>query len=200
MTKWVVAALLAAEFWCIPAARAQEIDLAPQRGSHEMTLWMSQSSSLGFLSSGVNGDLFQIGGRYGLVLTGPHGRGPLRGQFEYAVDFIPVIVPFQSSGTTYGIGLDPIVMKWNLQPRRRVMPYAEIGAGGMATFGRVPPTGSYWNFTASGGMGVQVLRGRYIWSIDCRFYHISDAYIVPKDPTFNTIQLRVGFGIFHHRK
>ena len=161
-----------------------------------MEVWVSQSRSLFVLSERVNDNLLQVGGRYGWVLTDPLGHGPLRGQLEYAVNFIPLVIPFQPNGPTYGFGLDPITMKWNFQRRRNIIPYAELSAGGIAVVKRVPPLGSHWDFTASGGFGAQIIRGRYFWSIDARFYHVSDAGIIANDPSLGTIEVRVGFGLF----
>jgi hypothetical protein len=176
------------------------VEVGPVRGGHELELWVSQSHSLEFMSKGVNDNLFQVGGRYGWILTKPIGPGALRGEFEYAVNFIPLIIPFQPNGPTYGFGLDPFTLKWNFQRRGNMIPYAEASAGGMAVLKRVPPNGSYWDFTASGGFGVQILRGRYVWSVDCRFYHVSDAGIIANDPSLNTIEIRLGFGLFRHSK
>jgi hypothetical protein len=173
-----------------------EINAGPVRGGHEMEVWVSHSRSLFVLSESVNDNLLQVGGRYGWILTDPIGRGPLRGQLEYAVNFIPLVIPFQSTGPTYGFGLDPITMKWNFQRRHNIIPYAELSAGGIAVLQRVPPLGSHWDFTASGGFGAQIIRGRYFWSIDARFYHVSDAGLIANDPSLGTIEVRVGFGVF----
>ena len=201
MVRWLVAAFLAAELLCASAAYAQsEADAAPVRGSRELQLWISQSHALAYLSGGRNSNLFQVGIRYGWVLTAPHGPGPLRGQFEYAPEFIPLILPFQSSGTTYGIGLNPVSLKWIFERHGRFVPYLDGTAGGMVSHGRVPPQGSNFNFMASGGLGVHILRGRYMWSVDTRVFHISDAFIVARDPTYNMIQVRVGFGLFRPPK
>ena len=60
--------------------------------------------------------------RYGWVLTNPHGPGFLRGRFEYAVDVVPVFLVSQPAGTTYGFGLNPLGLKWNLEMHRGVVP------------------------------------------------------------------------------
>jgi hypothetical protein len=197
--RCAVAMLVLAVLCCASPAGAQsDADSQLQRGSHEMQAFLSESHAVRLFSRGVRGEIVQVGGRYGLLLTDSHLRGPLRGQFEYAVDFIPIIVPFQSSGVSYGLGLDPFVLKWNFQQRGHLIPYMEADAGGIATTARVPPPGSHWNFTASAAVGLQIVRGRNIWSVDCRYYHISDAYIISGDPTFNTIQVRIGFARFRH--
>jgi len=204
--KWLSSALLATFLFCAPA-RAQsvssniDVDTGPVPGGHEMQAWFSATHVLYGMSSSYSGEFLQIGGRYGWVLTKPRGPGLLRGEFEYAVNFLPVIIPFQSNGATYGFGLDPITTKWNFQRRGNLVPYVEVDGGGMETIGRVPVRGTHWNFTASGALGMQILRGGHVWSVDFRFYHISDAHIDPTgDPTYNALQVRVGFGIFRGPK
>jgi hypothetical protein len=111
-----------------------------------------------------------------------------------------VILPFQSSGTTYGIGLNPVSLKWLFLRHGRFIPYMDGSGGGMVTLGRVPPQGSNFNFTATGALGVHILSGSHAWSVDVRLFHISDAFIVPRDPTYNTLEVRVGFGLFRMPK
>ena len=46
--------------------------------------------------------VWNVGLRYGWILTRPHGPGFLNGRFEYAVDVIPVFMVFQRYNTAYG--------------------------------------------------------------------------------------------------
>jgi hypothetical protein len=90
----------------------------------------------------------------GKVLTGMHGRGMTRGNFEYAVELFPfwqsytptsqrqnciyVIVgetvncsaPFTVGGTYTGVSITPIILRWNFAGTRRFAPWAQ-GAGGV---------------------------------------------------------------------
>ena len=43
----------------------------------------------------------------------PHLPGFLRGRFEYAVDAVPVFFVFQPANTAFGVGFDPLGLKWN---------------------------------------------------------------------------------------
>jgi hypothetical protein len=143
-----------------------------------------------------------IGGvRYGWVLTNPHGPGFLSGRFEFAVDAIPVFVAFQPTNTAYGVGFDPLALIWNFKAHGRVVPYAELSGGTLFTNTQVPVGTSRVNFTTSGGLGLHLLTGKWNWSADMRFMHISNAGLSNANPGINTLQLRLGIGMFtglHH--
>ena len=106
--------------------------------------------SFHFLMAGVHA---------GKVLTGDHGPGLVRGNFEYAVELFPFwqsytprlqraqctgsgvnqgsptnpirCSPFYTVGGTYtGVSVTPIILRWNLRGSRRVTPWIQ-GAGGL---------------------------------------------------------------------
>ncbi len=95
----------------------------------------------------------------GKVLTGDHGSGLLRGNFEYAAELFPFwqsytprfqknncfatpqpgttgvtgdfcSPPFTVGGTFSGITVTPIILRWNFAATRRFTPWAQ-GAGGL---------------------------------------------------------------------
>ena len=95
----------------------------------------------------------------GKVLTDNRGRGPLRGNFEFAVEFFPFwqsytptlqkalctgsgvdpgtpsnpirCSPLYTVGGTYtGVSVTPIILRWNLTGTRRLTPWVQ-GAGGL---------------------------------------------------------------------
>src|SRR4030081_2959625 len=81
----------------VSAAKAQS---GPESGGHELQVWTGGGHGL----NGGTADtgLWNLGARYGWVLTDPVGPGPLRGRFEYAVDVVPVFLLTQPTGTAYG--------------------------------------------------------------------------------------------------
>lgn len=192
MTR-VVAALLLAMIALAPAARAQS---GPEAGGHELQLWTGGGHGLNGSTSDTG--LWNVGARYGWVLTDPVGPGPLRGRFEYAVDVIPIFSVFQRTGTAYGFGLNPFALKWNFATRHSVAPYIDIGGGTLFTNNQVPPGTSRVNFTTSGALGVHFLQRKYNWSAEVRFMHTSNAGLATPNPGINTIQVRLGFGRFTH--
>jgi lipid A 3-O-deacylase len=110
-------------------------------------------SDFSFTSAGV---------RLGKVITDPHLPGILRGQFEYAGEFMPywqsftpgphlqeteIVGPEQTTkallpyngGTFTGISITPIILRWNFTPGKRFALFAQ-GAGGLIwTNHKYPP-------------------------------------------------------------
>lgn len=175
-------------------------DQGPERG-HEWEIWTGVGGDpIGTPKVTLGNGIWTAGVRYGWVLTNAHGSGPLRGRFEYAVDALPVVMVFQPGGKAYGFGFNPWVMKWNFETRRRISPYIEVGGGLSISTRQIPLGADTFNFTPSGAIGVNILRGKYHWSIDFRYFHVSDAQITPFNPGTDTFGFRLGFGEFVHAR
>jgi hypothetical protein len=162
--------------------------------SKELQIWTGGGHGLN--GSNASTGVWNVGLRYGWILTDPAGPGILKGRFEYAVDVVPVFLVVQRTGTAYGVGLNPFALKWNFVPRHNVMPYIDIGGGTLFSNDKVPPGTSHVNFTTSGAIGAHFLRNKYNWSVELRFMHISNAGLVTPNPGINTLQVRIGFGRF----
>jgi hypothetical protein len=175
----------------VPASRAQA---GPQQGGNELQVWTGGGHGLN--GSTASTDVWNLGGRYGWILTAPHGPGFLQGQFEYAVDVVPAFVVVQRKADAYGFGLNPFALKWNFTKPHKVVPYFELGGGTLFTNNDVPPGTSRVNFTTSGALGLHFLGDKYNWSAEIRFMHISNAGLGDLNPGINTLQLRIGFGRF----
>src|ERR1700759_2307265 len=100
---------------------------------------VSDRSDFSFTSAGV---------RLGKVITDQHLRGFLRGQFEYAGELMPywqsftpaphlqetkyiidgqtgtALYPY-NGGTFTGISITPIILRWDLKPSKRFVPFAQ---------------------------------------------------------------------------
>jgi hypothetical protein len=178
----------------------QTDDQGPERG-HEWEIWTGAGGDpIGTPKVTLGNGIWTAGARYGWILTDAHGPGLLRGRFEYAVDALPVVMVFQPGGKAYGFGFNPWVMKWNFETRHRVSPYIELGGGLLISTRQIPLGENNFNFTPSGAIGVNFLRGKYHWSIDFRYFHVSDAQITPFNPGTDTFGFRIGFGEFVHAK
>lgn len=196
--KTFLATLLAIGFLyalSTPTTRAQA---GPENGGHELQVWTGGGHGLNGSTSDTG--VWNLGVRYGWVLTDAIGPGPLRGRFEYAVDVVPVFLLTQPTNTAYGLGLNPVALKWNFAGPRRVTPYVELGGGLLFTNTQVPPGTSRVNFTPEGAVGVHFPRSKYNWSAEVRFMHISNAGLATPNPGINTIQVRIGFGRFTQPK
>ncbi len=102
----------------------------------------------------------------GKVLTSDHGPGPLRGNFEYAVEVFPLwqaytpkfqrakCVPtstpeviscsplYTVGGTFTGASITPIILRWNFSGGRRITPWAQAAGGLLWTNHKFPAFGS----------------------------------------------------------
>ena len=194
MTR-ILLALLFAMTLCSCRASAQA---GPVEGSKEWQVWTGGGH--GINGSQQDDGIFNFGGRFGIVLTKPHGPGFLSGRLEYAVDVVPVFLVTQKTGTAYGFGVNPFAFKWALAEPKTVIPYFEIGGGTLFTNVKVPENTSHVNFTTGGAFGLHIPRNKYTISAEVRFMHISNASIANLNPGINTIQFRLGFGLFTQPK
>lgn len=188
-----VAALSIAVLSSAPFSRAQA---GPEQGGNELQVWTGGGHGLN--GSTASSEVWNLGGRYGWILTAPHGPSFLQGQFEYAVDVVPAFLVVQKKADAYGFGLNPFALKWNFTKAHKVVPYFELGGGTLFTNQDVPPGTSSVNFTSSGALGLHFLGDKYNWSAELRFMHISNAGLANLNPGINTLQLRIGFGRFTH--
>ena len=167
---------------------------APEQGGHEVQVWAGGGHSV----SGGRGNIgvFNAGLRYGWVLTAPHLPGFLRGNFEYAVDAVPVFLVFQPANTAYGVGFDPLGLKWNFERHGRLSPYLELIGGTLFTSHNVPTGTNTVNFMDQAALGVHILGAKRNVSLELRYMHISNAGLATPNPGVNTVQVRLGIGKF----
>jgi lipid A 3-O-deacylase len=170
---------------------------APEKGGHEVEVWAGGGHSV----SGGRGNIgtFNAGLRYGWILTDAHLPGFLRGHFEYAVDAIPVFLAFQPANTAFGMGFDPLGLKWNFRKHGRISPYLELTGGVLFTNHDVPPGTNTVNFMDQAALGMHVLGAKHNVSLELRYMHISNAGLATPNPGVNTVQVRMGFGSFLSR-
>src|SRR5580700_8700690 len=169
-------------------------EAGPEEGGHEVQVWTGGGYSVpgGTSHTGI----FDLGLRYGWVITGEHLPGFLRGRFEYAVDAEPAYLIFQPANTAYGVGFNPFGLKWNFKRRGRLSPYFELSGGTVFTNHNVPTNTNTVNFTSAAALGTHVLGAKYNWSVELRYLHISNAGLATPNPGINTVQVRVGVGRF----
>lgn len=179
---------------CGTLAAAQDVNSGLQnvKGATEMEFFAEGGK--GVSGSTSSSGAFDAGVRFGKVLTSDHLSGPLRGKFEYAMDFLPVYTISQKFNTAYGVSFDPFILKWNFSSFRKVVPFAELGGGVLFTNNDVPAGSSQVNFTPQGGIGVHIPTGTWETSLAVKYIHISNAGLSTPNPGVNTVQFRLGFG------
>src|SRR5579864_620542 len=170
---------------------------APEKGGHEVQVWAGGGHSV----SGGRGNIgaFNAVFRYGWMLTGPHLQGFIRGRFEYAVDAVPLFLVFQPTNTAYGVGFDPLGLKWNFERHGRISPYLELTGGTVFTNHNVPPETNTVNFMDQAALGMHILGAKHDVSLELRYMHISNAGLATPNPGVNTVQVRLGIGKFFGR-
>ena len=168
--------------------------VGPDQGDREVQIFAGGGHSV----SGGRGNTgaFNAGLRYGWILTGPHLPGFLRGRFEYAVDAVPLFLVFQPANTAYGVGFDPLGLKWNFERHGRLSPYLELTGGCVFTDHDVPTGTNTVNFMDQAAFGVHILGAKRNVSLELRYMHISNAGLATPNPGINTVQVRMGIGKF----
>jgi hypothetical protein len=180
-------------FFAATIGWAQE-QVGPEEGGHEVQVWAGGGHSVAGGTSRTG--IFDMGLRYGWVITGAHLSGLLRGRFEYAVDAEPAYLIFQPANTAYGVGFNPLGLKWNFERRGRVSPYFELSGGTLFSDHDVPAGTNTVNFTSAAALGTHLLGAKYNWSVELRYLHMSNAGLAVPNPGINTVQVRVGVGRF----
>lgn len=166
----------------------------PVQGGTESQIWTSGGHSVAG-GRGKTG-IWNAGLRYGWVLTDAHLPSILRGRFEYAIDAVPAFLVFQPTNTAYGVGLNPLNLKWNFVSRGRISPYLELSGGTLFTTHTVPSGTSGVNFTSGAALGTHFLGDARAWSLEARYLHISNAGLTNPNPGINTFEVRIGIGKF----
>src|SRR5437016_1946475 len=168
--------------------------LADGRGSWEFGAFLGGGTGAG--KSSDTQFLF-AGGRAGRVLTPDLARSTLlRGNFEYAVEVMPVYTVFTPSGAVYGASIKPFIVRWNFTANRRVIPYFHFAGGVLFTTSDVPPPNtSSINFTPQLGGGIHwFVRPERSVDFGLDLVHHSNASLGDHNPGYNaSIFFSVGY-------
>jgi hypothetical protein len=144
-----------------------------------------------------NVQMVRAGVRVGRVMTGEVGKGCARGTFEMDAEFMPVdYVLWSGYRNFYGVGLNPLVMKWNFTRGGKAIPYLLAQGGVLWSDGNVPPGNtSRINFLSGPGLGLNYfLRPRRSLNFDLRATHLSNASLGTHNPGVNSsLQISVGY-------
>jgi lipid A 3-O-deacylase len=168
--------------------RAQSL----KKGAWELGLLAGGGSGLG---KSDNTQFFYAGGRVGYIFTGEHLPGLLRGNFEWAVDILPlypVLTP--DGGAIYGASIKPAIWEWNFTSFKKFAPYVAAAGGVVFSKSNVPPGDtSQINFTPQFVVGSHYFfkRKRALF-FEGSLGHLSSASLGPHNPGYNVTLVFTG--------
>ena len=202
--KFVSALILG--FFLAGVAFAQDATSAPADQN-----WVSQSLNktweLGVLAGGGTGlgksggtQFVYGGGRIGFILTHDHLPGLLHGNFEWAVDVMPLYAVLPPASAIYGGSFKPLIWQWNFTSGRKFAPYVAAAGGIVFSTSYVPPEGktSIVNFTPQAVAGTRLfVKPRRALFFEGSLGHLSSASIGNHNPGYNvTLVFTVGYTWF----
>jgi lipid A 3-O-deacylase len=164
-----------------------------KKGTWEFGVFGGGGTGLG---KSDNTQFFVAGGRVGRILTGEHLSGWLRGNFEWAVDAMPVYIVFPPDSAVYGGSFTPVIWQWNFTGRKKVAPYFAAQGGVLFSTQNIPPGNtSYVNFTPGGVLGVHIFarEGRAV-QLEGGIIHHSNASLGTTNPGYNaSFMFKIGY-------
>lgn len=164
-------------------------------GSSEWVVGAGAARSIGLFQSKSGRRYLVQTVSWGRELTRDHGPGALRGRFAWAMEVMPVFRQLQPA-RAYGLGVAPVLWRWNFVPRRRWSGFGELAMGGLWSSTTIPEGTSRVNFTAHWGGGVRVgtASGRSL-VLAYRFQHISNGNQLSSNPGINSHVALVGWSM-----
>ena len=192
---------------CSLNAAAQ--DARPARPLNDVTESVADGTwDFGAVASGGAGlgDRFSTkfasaGVRIGRILTRDHGSGWARGNFEWAVEMLPVYMVLTPRQPVYGGSFVPADWRWNFTSGRRMAPYARIAGGILFSTQNIPPGNTSWvNFTPQAAVGANVfLKPGRAFLFEGAYVHHSNAHLGTDNPGYNAaFVFTVGYTWFKH--
>jgi lipid A 3-O-deacylase len=179
-------------------APADSVNQSLKKGAIELGAFAGGGTGLGH-SDGTQ--FVYAGGRAGYILTGDHLSGWLRGNFEWAVDAMPLYSVLPPGGAIYGGSFKPVIWQWNFTHGKKIAPYAAAHGGIVFSTSNVPPGDtSYVNFTSQFVSGAHIfLKPRQALFVETAIGHLSSASLGVHNPGYNiSILFTVGYSWFKH--
>jgi lipid A 3-O-deacylase len=140
-----------------------------------------------------------VGARVGRILTKDHGQGLRRGNFEWAVELLPLYTVLTPRGSVYAGSFKPAVWKWNFTSGRTVAPYISIAGGILFSTSNLPPGNTSWvNFTPQAALGANLfLKPGNALLMEAAYVHHSNAGLSTYNPGYNaSLFFTIGYSWF----
>jgi len=170
------------------------------RGTWDFGLFAGGGTGLG---KSDNTQFFFAGGRVGRVLTHDHLSGWARGNFEWAIDMMPLYAVLPPGSAVYGGSFKPAIWQWNFTSGKTIAPYIAAAGGVVFSHSNIPPGDTSWvNFTSQGVFGVHIFTrpGRAL-QLEGSFGHLSSASLGNHNPGYNgTFLFSIGYNWFKTAK
>ncbi len=129
---------------------------------------------------------------WGRELTRDLGPSVVRGRFAWAVEATPIFAQARPTHV-YGVGIAPVLWRWNFVPRPRWSAFGELSMGGLWSSAPVPEQTRRANFTAHWGGGIRLHASpAYGLVLAYRLQHISNGNQLQTNPGVNSHVLFVG--------
>jgi hypothetical protein len=150
-------------------------------------------------NDGPSIDLAVASFRYGTMLSNPHGTGFFAGNYEFLAEVFGGGI-FQGPGNVEAGAT--LFLRYNfIQPHARVIPYMQIGGGGVYT--DISETKSHglvslpveFNLQGTGGVRF-MLNQRCSFILEAGYRHISNASIKLPNRGVDSVGGDLGFGFF----
>jgi hypothetical protein len=110
----------------------------------------------------------------------------IRGRFAWGVEAMPIFAQF-SPTNIYGVGIAPVVWRWNFPAGSTWSAFGELSMGVMWTTDAIPEETSRGNFTAHWGAGARRRwRGDNALLLAYRFQHFSNGNQLGSNPGVNS--------------
>ena len=123
---------------------------------------------------------------YSRELTGDLNLIGIRGRFAWGIEAMPIFFQFDPS-RIYGVGIAPVVWRWNFPPRPAWSAFAELSMGGLWSSEKIPEGTGNINFSAHWGGGIRLRpRGNNAILIGYRFQHFSNGNQLGSNPGVNS--------------
>jgi hypothetical protein len=139
------------------------------------------------------------GGRVGRIITKDYGDGLRRGNFEWAVEMLPLYTVLTPHGSVYGGSFKPAVCKWNFTSGKTVAPYVSMAGGILFSTRNLPASNTSWvNFTPQAALGAHLfLKPGKALLIEGAYVHHSNAGLSAYNPGYNaSLFFTIGYSWF----
>jgi hypothetical protein len=170
----------------VPALAQEQAATSLERRTIEWAFVGAAGSAVSINGSKADRYFLMQSASWGRVLTRSRGPRPLAGRLELAVEVVPAFLMVQPQ-RTFGFGVTPLVVRWNLEPRGRLQVFADLAGGLLRSAEPIPEETARVNFTAQAGAGLRIAASaRHAVLVGYRLHHLSNGGRAALNPAVNS--------------